>query len=69
MVIQPGDLIVGDADGFLCVPYDDVESVLRAATEKVAAETKTMAAINEGRLDIAWIDAALKRIGCDPEPR
>ena len=37
--------------------------------QKVAAETKTMAAINEGRLDIAWIDAALKRIGCDPEPR
>ncbi|HWI84615.1 RraA family protein [Ramlibacter sp.] len=69
MVIQPGDLIVGDADGFLCVPFDDVEAVHRAATDKMAAEAKTMTAIAEGRLDISWIDAALKRIGCDPEPR
>lgn len=69
MVVEPGDLIVGDADGLLCVPYDDAEAVLRAATEKMAAEAKTMAAIAEGRLDISWIDATLKRIGCDPEPR
>ena len=45
MVIQPGDLIVGDADGFLCVPYADVETVHRAATDKMAAEAKTLAAI------------------------
>jgi len=69
MVVEPGDLIVGDADGLLCVPYDDAEAVLRAATEKMAAEAKTTAAIAEGRLDISWIDATLKRIGCDPEPR
>ena len=68
MVIRPGDLIVGDADGFLCIPYDDVDAVYRAATEKVALEGKTMAAIAEGRLDTAWIDATLKRIGCNTEP-
>jgi len=68
MVIRPGDLIVGDADGFLCIPYDDVDAVYRAATEKVALEGKTMAAIAEGRLDTSWIDATLKRIGCNTEP-
>jgi RraA family protein len=68
MVIHPGDLIVGDADGMLCIGYDDVETVLRAATDKVAAEAKTMKAIAEGRLDTSWIDAALTRIGCDPQP-
>ena len=68
MVIRPGDLIVGDADGFLCIPFDDVDAVYRAATEKVALEGKTMAAIAEGRLDTAWIDATLKRIGCNTEP-
>ena len=69
MVINPGDLIVGDADGMLCVAYDDVETVHRAATDKMAAEAKTMAAIAQGRLDTSWIDAALTRIGCDPLPR
>ncbi|HMA06527.1 MAG TPA: RraA family protein [Ramlibacter sp.] len=69
MVIQAGDLILGDADGVLCVPYDDLEAVLAAATSKVAAEVKTLAAIAEGRLDTAWIDAALKRIGCDTQAR
>jgi regulator of RNase E activity RraA len=68
MVIRPGDLIVGDADGFLCIPFDDIDAVYRAATEKVALEGKTMAAIAEGRLDTAWIDATLKRIGCNTEP-
>ena len=40
MVIQPGDLVIGDADGLLCVPHDDVEQVLAACREKVALEQK-----------------------------
>ena len=69
MVVQSGDLILGDADGVLCVPYDDLEAVLAAATSKVAAEVKTLTAIAEGRLDSSWIDATLKRIGCDTQAR
>ena len=69
MVIHPGDLIVGDADGLLCVPYDEVEQVLAATQAKMAAEKKTLAAIAAGTLDTSWIDATLRRIGCDPEPR
>ena len=69
MVIQPGDLILGDADGLLCVPYDDVEQVLAAAREKVALEKTTLANIAAGRHDTSWVDARLKAIGCDPVPR
>ncbi|HZY19658.1 MAG TPA: RraA family protein [Ramlibacter sp.] len=69
MVVQPGDLMVGDADGVLCVPYDDAEAVLTAATAKAAAEAKTLADIAAGKLDTSWIDATLRRIGCDPTPR
>ena len=36
---------------------------------RMAAEAKTLAAIAERRHDTTWVDAALKRIGCDPEPR
>lgn len=69
MVIHPGDLMVGDADGVLCVPYDAVQEVLAAARAKSAAEHKTLADIADGTLDTSWIAAALKRIGCDtPAP-
>lgn len=69
MVIHPGDLILGDADGVLCVPIADAERVLAAAREKVELEKKTMANIAAGTHDTSWIEVALRRIGCDPTPR
>lgn len=68
MVIHPGDLIVGDADGLLCVPFDEAEPLLAATHRKMEAEKKMLADIAAGRLDTSWIDATLKRIGCNPEP-
>ena len=69
MVIEPGDLVLGDADGLLCVPYDDVEQVLAASRDKVALEKKTIDNILAGTHDTSWVDARLKAIGCDPTPR
>jgi RraA family protein len=69
MVIHPGDLVVGDADGLLCVPYDSVEEVLAATRKKMEAEKQTLEDIAAGRLDTSWIDATLKRIGANPEPQ
>ena len=65
MVIAPGDLVIGDDDGLLCVPYDQVEQVHAAAAAKHAAEEKQMAAIESGAHDASWVDAALKRLGCE----
>lgn len=69
MVIEPGDLMLGDADGLLCVPYDSLQSVLEATLQKMDAEKKMLADIAAGKLDTAWIDATLRRIGCNPEPQ
>ena len=69
MVIHPGDLMLGDADGLLCVPFDEAEALLAATHKKMAAEKQMLADIAAGTLDTAWIDAALRRMGCDPEPR
>ncbi len=69
MVVHPGDLVVGDADGLLCVPMADAEAVLAATHQKMEAEKKMLADIAAGTLDTAWIDATLKRIGCNTEPR
>lgn len=69
MVIQPGDLIVGDADGLLCVPQEDAESLLAATYKKMEAEKEMLADIAAGKLDTSWIDATLKRIGCNTDAR
>jgi regulator of RNase E activity RraA len=69
MVIEPGDLIIGDEDGVLCVPFDHVQSVLEAARNKSDAEARTATAIDAGQVDTAWIDATLKRLGCLIEER
>ena len=64
MVVEPGDLILGDDDGLLAVPFDAVEAVHAAATQKAAAEAQQMARIAAGTHDAAWVDAALRRLGC-----
>lgn len=69
MVVTPGDLIVGDADGMLCIPMDAADEVLAATRNKMVLEQKTLADIAAGKLDTSWIEATLKRIGCDPTPR
>ncbi|SIR04390.1 MULTISPECIES: RraA family protein [unclassified Bosea (in: a-proteobacteria)] len=68
MVIEPGDLVIGDDDGFLSVPFDHAEEIYQAASRKHAAEEKKMAAIEQGKDDRSWIDATLARLGCDIEP-
>lgn len=64
MVIEPGDLMLCDDDGLLAVPFDAVAAVHAAAAEKAAAEARQMASIEAGTHDAAWVDAALRRLGC-----
>lgn len=68
MVIHPGDLIVGDADGMLCVPYEQAEEILAATLKKGVLEKQMMTDIAAGTLDTTWIDDTLKRLGCNTEP-
>ena len=63
MVIEPGDLIVGDGDGVLCVPFALAEELYAAAKAKNDVEVKQFAAIKQGTSDRSWVDATLKRLG------
>lgn len=67
MVINPGDLIIGDDDGFVAVPFAALAEVLKATETKHQAEDKQLAEIRAGTSDRAWIDATLKRLGCEIE--
>ena len=65
MVIHPGDLVLGDDDGVLCVPFDDCEQVHAAAKAKYDAEQRSMQAILAGTDDRTWVDATLRKLNCE----
>lgn len=67
MVIEPGDMIVGDDDGLLCIPFADVDSVLKKASAKHAAETQQLLDIAEGKNDRSWVISSLMAKGCKIE--
>ncbi|KKB85073.1 hypothetical protein VW29_07910 [Devosia limi DSM 17137] len=64
MVIESGDLMLGDLDGVVCVPKADLAEVLAGARKKFAAEEKQMAQTLDGSVDKSWIDKALAQKGC-----
>lgn len=57
MVVNPGDVVVGDQDGVLAIPQEDVKHVIEKALAVLEAEAETMRAMREGRWDRAFIDA------------
>jgi regulator of RNase E activity RraA len=57
MVVNPGDVVVGDQDGLLAIPTQDVENLIAKARAVLLAEEKTMTAMREGRWDRGFIDA------------
>ncbi|MFJ2982715.1 MULTISPECIES: RraA family protein [unclassified Pseudomonas] len=65
MVVHPGDLIVGDKDGVLSIPYDQIEFVYELASKRHQDEIAKLAAIDSGRNDRSWVEAKLKNLGCE----
>ena len=57
MVVNPGDIVVGDQDGLLAIPQEDVETLIDKARGVLEAEERTMQAMKEGRWDRSFIDA------------
>jgi 4-hydroxy-4-methyl-2-oxoglutarate aldolase len=64
VVVRPGDLVVGDADGVTVIEREKAATMLPLAAEKVAAETRRIADI-KGRkaLRPGWLDGALRAAG------
>lgn len=64
MVIEPGDLVIGDEDGILSVPFAEVDHILDATKAKQAAEMKMIAEIAAGTYVAPWVDETLRRGKC-----
>jgi regulator of RNase E activity RraA len=65
MVVRPGDLITGDADGVLAIAQEEAEAVIAAAEAHQRKEKASMAAIEAGTWDRRWVDEALRARGCE----
>ena len=63
MAVNPGDIIVGDADGLVAVPQEQAERVLASAKSILEKETAAMKQILAGTVDRSWVNKALKEKG------
>jgi regulator of RNase E activity RraA len=60
MVIQPGDLLLGDDDGLICIPYDDVDALYAESYKRLQGENAQRERVRNGTVDRSWIDDRLK---------
>jgi len=65
MVVEPGDVVMGDGDGVITVPYGDAQTILGRAQTKHAKETAHMIDLQEGRAKRGWIDDKLRSLGAE----
>ncbi len=64
VTVNPGDLIVGDADGITVIERDKAASLLPLAAQKVADERQRIADITGGgAIRPKWLEAALVAAG------
>jgi len=57
MVVQPGDIIVGDQDGLLAFAAANAPDLIEKALAQKKKEDQAMADIREGRWDRSFLDA------------
>jgi 4-hydroxy-4-methyl-2-oxoglutarate aldolase len=67
--IQPGDVIVADADGVCVVPREKAGEVAKASQARAAKEEKNRESLREGKLglDMYGLRAKLKELGVEYE--
>lgn len=63
MPVNPGDIIVGDADGLVAVPQSMAEAILASAKAILAKETAAMKQMQDGSVDRSWVDRTLREKG------
>ncbi|NBA97137.1 RraA family protein [Pseudomonas sp. R5(2019)] len=63
MIVSPGDIIVGDEDGFVAFSQADAAQVLAKAREHEAHEEQVKAEIATGAVDQSWLDRVLDKAG------
>lgn len=61
--VQAGDLVVGDIDGVVVIPRDEVGTIIELAKGKLEGEVKRLSAIHDDDLRPHWLENALRQAG------
>lgn len=64
MTVNPGDIIVADADGVVAIPQADAERIIALTVAQKEKEEASLAAIARGDIDRSWVDKLLREKGC-----
>jgi RraA family protein len=67
IVVNPGDVIVGDADGVVVVPQESAESLLQRLEARAPGAAEYQSAVARGDFSNAWVDAMLTANGLESE--
>ncbi len=69
VIVNPGDVVVADADGVVTVPLDEAEDVLKAADARTAKEAEVMKRLRAGEslFDIYGYQKVFDSLGCTEE--
>ncbi len=59
MVVMPGDLILGDDDGVICIPYDELDTLYAESYKRLQGENAQRERVRNGTVDRTWIDGRL----------
>ncbi|MGH2952430.1 MAG: RraA family protein [Solirubrobacterales bacterium] len=60
IVVQPGDVIIGDLNGIVVVPRELAPEMVKRLEARKAAEADYTAAVSEGEFSNAWVDELLE---------
>lgn len=70
IVVNPGDIVVGDRNGVVVIPQDAAAELLERLRGRAALEAEYHAAVARGQFSNAWVDSILVEAGvkADAEP-
>ena len=61
--VNPGDIIVGDPDGVICIPRKDAPEILEAAKKFKENDQKKQKLSETGSADRSWVEKSLEAKG------
>jgi RraA family protein len=67
VTVNPGDLIVGDADGVVVIERSRVAEMIELGRKKMADEASRISGIRQGKLVPGWLPDALRAAGVRSE--
>jgi regulator of RNase E activity RraA len=65
IVVHPGDIVAGDANGVVVIPQDAAAVLLQRLRERRATEATYVAAVARGEFSNAWVDTLLALGACE----